>query len=159
MGIEGEKWHSLFARVQLFGNTICLLKPMTFMNLSGKGIVQFSQFYKIDPNNIVVIHDDIDMAPGRVKLVKGGGAGGHNGIKSLVQYLGNQDFYRLKIGIGRPGQGNVHADFPVEKYVLGTLGEDELSLFDSRFDAVEEGVRLFFEDGPAKAMSTLNCLK
>ena len=129
------------------------------MNLSGRGVVEFAQFYKIDIDHILVIHDDLDMAPGRIKLVKGGGTGGHKGIKSLVEHLGGRDFFRLKVGIGRPGQGSVHNDFPIEKYVLGTIGEHDLSLLDSRFNAIEEGVRLFFEDGPAKAMSILNSLK
>ncbi len=157
--IEREKWHSLSSRVQLFGQTVFFLKPMTFMNLSGRGVVEFAQFYKIAPDHILVIHDDLDMMSGRIKLVKGGGAGGHKGIKSLVELLGSQDFYRLKVGIGRPGQGDVHSNFPIEKYVLGTIGESELSVLDSRYDRIEEGVRLFFENDPARAMSILNRLK
>jgi len=159
VGIEREKWNSLSSRGQLFGQTIFFLKPITFMNLSGRGVVEFANFYKIDSNHIMIIHDDLDMAPGRIKLVKGGGAGGHNGIKSLVEHLGNREFYRLKVGIGRPGQGEVHSGFPIEKYVLGTIGDHDLSVLDSRFDTIEEGVRQFFEDGPAKAMSILNSLK
>jgi len=157
--IEREKWNSLSGRVQLFGHTILFLKPMIFMNLSGRGVVEFAQFYKIAPDHILVIHDDLDMVPGRIKLVKGGGAGGHKGIKSLVEHLGSRDFYRLKVGIGRPGQGGIHSDFPIEKYVLGTIGEGDHSVFDSRYDDIEEGVRLFFENGPAGAMSILNSLK
>jgi len=157
--IKCEKWNSFFGRGQLFGQTIFFLKPMTFMNLSGRGVVEFTQFYKIDSDHVLIIHDDLDMVPGRIKLVKGGGAGGHKGIKSLVEHLGTRDFYRLKVGIGRPGQGGVHSDYPIEKYVLGTLGENEFSVLDSRYNNIEEGVRLFFEDGPARAMSTLNSLK
>ena len=159
VGIEREKWNSLSGRVQLFGHTILFLKPMIFMNLSGRGVVEFAQFYKIAPDHILVIHDDLDMVPGRIKLVKGGGAGGHKGIKSLVEHLGSRDFYRLKVGIGRPGQGGIHSDFPIEKYVLGTIGESDLSVLDSRYDHIEEGVRQFFENGPAGAMSILNSLK
>ena len=159
VGIEREKWNSLCSSAQLFGNTIFFLKPTTFMNLSGRGIIQFAQFYKIDPDHILVIHDDLDMVPGRIKLVKGGGAGGHKGVKSLVEHLGSRDFYRLKVGIGRPGQGDVHGNFPIEKYVLGAIGESELSLLDSRYDHIEEGVRLFFENDPGRAMSILNSLK
>jgi PTH1 family peptidyl-tRNA hydrolase len=157
--IEREKWNSLSNCVQLFGNKIFFLKPMTFMNLSGRGVADFAQFYKIDIDHILAIHDDLDMAPGRIKLVKGGGTGGHKGIKSLVEHLGGRDFFRLKVGIGRPGQGSVHNDFPIEKYVLGTIGEHDLSLLESRCNAIEEGVRRFFEDGPARAMSILNSLK
>lgn len=157
--INSEKWNSLCSRTQLFGNTIFFLKPMTFMNLSGKGVTQFAQFYKICPEHILIIHDDLDMVPGRIKLVKGGGAGGHKGIKSLVEHLGSRDFYRLKVGIGRPGQGDVHGDFPIEKYVLGAFGEADYAVLDSRYDHIEEGVRLFFENDPGRAMSLLNSLK
>lgn len=157
--IDREKWHALSSRVQLFGRTVLFLKPMTFMNLSGKGVVEFAHFFKVDPDQILVIHDDLDMTPGRIKLVKGGGDGGHKGIKSLVQNLGSRDFYRLKVGIGRPGQGDVHRDFPVEKYVLAPLGDDERQVLDSRYDTIEEGVHLFLGDDPAKAMSILNSLK
>ena len=157
--IDREKWHSLSCRVQLFGRPVLFLKPMTFMNLSGKGVVEFAHFFKIDPDQILVIHDDLDMTPGRIKLVKGGGDGGHKGIKSLDQNLGSRNFYRLKVGIGRPGQGDVHRDFPVEKYVLAPLGDDERQVLDSRYDSIEEGVRLFLAGDPAKAMSILNSLK
>lgn len=157
--IEREKWNSLSSCVQLFGHKIFFLKPMTFMNLSGRGVAGFAQFYKIGTDHILAIHDDLDMPPGRIKLVRGGGAGGHKGIKSLVEHLGGQDFFRLKVGIGRPGQGDVHSGFPVEKYVLGTIDEHDLSVLDSRLNAIEDGVRLFFEDGPARAMSILNSLK
>ncbi len=157
--IKREKWNSLYSRVQIFGQPVFFLKPVTFMNLSGKGVTEFARFYKIDSDHILVIHDDLDMAPGRIKLIRGGGTGGHKGIQSLVEHLGTRDFYRLKVGIGRPGQGGVHNDFPTEKYVLGTIGESELSVLDSRYDIIEKGVRLFLENDPAKAMSILNRLK
>lgn len=159
VAVERKKWNSLFSRVQLFDQTVFFLKPMTFMNLSGKGLVEFVQFYKIPLGQIVIVHDDLDMAPGRIKLVKGGGAGGHNGIRSLVQYLGSGDFYRLKVGIGRPGQGEIHRDFPVENYVLGSLSEPDLQILDTRFDFIEEGIRFFLEQDPARAMTILNRLK
>lgn len=159
VGIDREKWNSFCSRAQLFGNTIFFLKPTTFMNLSGRGIIQFAQFYKIEPDHILVIHDDLDMVPGRIKLVKGGGAGGHKGVRSLVEHLGSRDFYRLKVGIGRPGQGDVHGSFPIEKYVLGAIGKSELSLLGSRYDHIEEGVRFFFENDRGRAMSILNSLK
>jgi len=159
VAVDREKWNSLSCRADIFERTIFFLKPMTFMNLSGKGVIEFVQFYKIDPEQIIIVHDDLDMAPGRIKMVKGGGAGGHKGIKSLVQHLGTGDFYRLKVGIGRPGQGEIHRDFPVENYVLGSFSESDLRIIDSRFDFIEEGVRLFLEQDPGRAMSILNRLK
>ena len=99
------------------------------------------------------------MAPGRIKLVKGGGSGGHNGIKSLVATLGIKDFYRLKIGIGRPGSGVIHHDYPVDKYVLSNFTSQERDIFEARYDGVEDGIRLFLKGSPARAMNILNGLK
>jgi PTH1 family peptidyl-tRNA hydrolase len=111
------------------------------------------------PDRLLVVHDDIDMTPGRIKLVRGGGTGGHNGIKSLVESLGTNDFFRLKVGIGRPGKGDIHPDFPVEKYVLSNFSKEEMILMASRYADLEQGVRVYLEDGPAKAMGLLNGLK
>ncbi len=157
--IDKAKWNAKYTSIPAFGHKIMFIKPTTYMNLSGQAVVEFSNFYKISSVKILVVHDDLDMPPGRVKLVKGGGAGGHNGIKSIAQCLGTPDFYRLKIGIGRPGQGEIHRDFPVDKYVLGTMTDQEVVTIESRFDPIENGIKTFLEDGPAKAMSELNRLK
>jgi PTH1 family peptidyl-tRNA hydrolase len=154
-----EKWHAHYLSLTVGEEKIHLVKPVTFMNRSGQAVGQFFRFYKGTPEQLLVIHDDLDMAPGRVKLVKGGGAGGHNGIKSLVETLGTKEFYRLKIGIGRPGNGVVHADFPVDKYVLSNFTSEELDLLQSRYETFENGVRLFLQGSPAKAMNMLNSLK
>lgn len=154
-----EKWHAQYLSLTVGEDKVHLVKPLTFMNRSGKAVIQFFRFYKIAPEQLLVIHDDLDMAPGRVKLVKGGGAGGHNGIKSLVEMLGTKEFYRLKIGIGRPGSGLVHADFPVDKYVLSSFSAGELEILQSRYDSFEKGIRLFLQGNPDKAMNLLNGLK
>lgn len=154
-----EKWNAHCTRISRWGCRITLVKPMTYMNLSGKAVAEFVNFYRIPLENIVVIHDDLDMHPGRLKLVRGGGAGGHNGIRSLTQSLGSNDFYRLKIGIGRPGKNGVHAEFPVEKYVLSSMSREELDLMLERLDSIEDGLRLFVEESPARAMSLINSIK
>jgi PTH1 family peptidyl-tRNA hydrolase len=154
-----EKWHAEYLSLTVGQEKVHLVKPLTFMNRSGKAVTQFLRFFKIAPEQLLVIHDDLDMSSGRVKLVKGGGAGGHNGIKSLVETLGTKVFYRLKIGIGRPGDGAVHADFPVDKYVLSDFTTKELDLLQSRYETIENGIRLFLQESPAKAMNLLNGLK
>lgn len=154
-----EKWDGVYSSFSLSGVKVYFVKPLTFMNLSGRSIVQYFRFFKIDPSKLLVIHDDLDMDTGRIKLVKGGGAGGHNGIKSIIDSLGTKDFFRLKIGIGRPGKGDVHPDFPVEQYVLSSLDNNDHDILQSRYDAVEKGVRSFLLDGADKAMNLLNCLK
>jgi len=154
-----RKWNADYSTGSFTDKKIHLIKPMTFMNRSGQAVASFCKFYKLAPERIVVVHDDLDMMPGRVKLVKGGGAGGHNGIKSIMQSLGEKDFYRLKYGIGRPGQGDVHPDFPVEKYVLGKYSKSELSFFSERLPLIVEGLEIFLRNGPSQAMNILNVLK
>ncbi|MBA3005365.1 MAG: aminoacyl-tRNA hydrolase [Desulfocapsa sp.] len=157
--VDQEKWQAHFTQLVLWGRRICLLKPDTFMNLSGKSVAKYVDFYKVRPEQILVVHDDLDMAPGRMKLVAGGGTGGHNGIRSLVQYLGTKDFLRLKLGIGRPGKLNIYADIPVEKYVLAPFPPDEKILLEQRIDVIEKGLEYLVCDGVAKAMNLLNTIK
>jgi peptidyl-tRNA hydrolase, PTH1 family len=154
-----ERWQALATSLFICGTKVHLIKPVTFMNRSGKAVVEYYRFFKIMPDRLLVIHDDLDMASGRIKLVRGGGSGGHNGIKSLVESLGTNDFFRLKIGIGRPGKGDVHPSFPVDKFVLSDFGLEETALMASRYADLERGVRAFLEGGPEKAMGLLNGLK
>lgn len=154
-----NKWNAQYVSLLIEKEKVHLVKPLTFMNLSGRAVVNFFRFYKTIPEHLLVIHDDIDMAPGRIKLVKGGGAGGHNGIKSIIETLGIKDFYRLKIGIGRPGNGIIHPEFPVDKYVLGNFTKEEVEHLQSRYDQLDEGIRLFLLGSPPKAMNLLNGLK
>lgn len=157
--ITHAKWHAHYVSLTVDGQKVHLVKPETFMNRSGQAVSNFYRFFKVKPDRLMVIHDDLDMNSGRIKLVKGGGAGGHNGIKSLVEILGTKDFYRLKIGIGRPGNGAVHASFPVDKYVLSNFTEEDVNILQSRYDSFEDGIRIFLEGNPSKAMTLLNSLK
>ena len=98
--------HALLARVNLPNRPqqpLWLLQPMSFMNLSGRAVAQLARFYKIEPTQILVLHDELDLPPGQVKLKQGGGAAGHNGLKDIIAQLGSPDFWRLRIGIGHPG--------------------------------------------------------
>jgi peptidyl-tRNA hydrolase, PTH1 family len=158
-GLGNEKWDSETVKQHLWGASLCLIKPQTFMNLSGKAIARFVNFYKLPTSQLVIIHDDLDMKVGRLKLVKGGGPGGHNGIRSTIQSLGCKDFYRLKVGIGRPGQGIVHPSFPVEKYVLTNFDSNDIKVIEDRIEKIMTGLQFFVEDGPSKAMEYLNSFK
>ena len=97
------KFHSLFAQE----NSIKIMKPVTYMNLSGTAVSECSSFYKLKPEEILVIHDDLELKLGEAKLQKGGGLQGHNGLRSIKERLGSDQFYRLRIGIGRPIHGDV----------------------------------------------------
>ncbi len=157
--LEAEKWETLSCRIQLAGKRVYLLKPQTYMNLSGKSLARFADFYKVPTDHILVLHDDLDMHPGRLKMAATGGPGGHNGIKSIIQCLGSKQFFRLKIGIGRPGQNNIHPDIPVERFVLASFSIEEQKIMDERMDILLEGIQLFVEFGAEKAMNLLNSVK
>jgi PTH1 family peptidyl-tRNA hydrolase len=116
-------------------------------------------YYDLDPPNLLVVHDDIDMHPGRIKLVEGGGTGGHNGIRSIVSELGSRDFFRLKIGIGRPGTGEIHPDMEVDKYVLAKFSAREFEHIKKRFDEIASGLELFIQGDISQAMTRLNAIK
>ena len=104
------------AKTIIANRTVRLLIPSTFMNLSGKSIGALAKFYQIAPENILIVHDELDLAPGTARFKKGGGHGGHNGLRDAIRCLGNsQLFARLRIGIGHPGQANQVADFVLKK--------------------------------------------
>ena len=157
--LSQEKWGSLFVRTSLFGTKVCLVKPLVYMNLSGKAVARFVDFYKTPLHRLLVVHDDLDMKPGRIKLVFGGGSGGHNGIRSLMQHLGDKDFFRLKIGIGRPGQGSAHPGMPVEHYVLAPFSAEEQEVIAGRMDSLIQGIESFLQDDAGRAMNLLNSIK
>ncbi len=108
---------------------VWLLKPTTFMNASGRSVGALAKFYKIPPEAILVVHDELDLPPGTVKLKKGGGHGGHNGLKDIAAQLGTPDFWRLRLGIGHPGDKNA-----VATYVLKDPTRDEMRAFEENID-------------------------
>lgn len=119
------KFHGEVCKVQIAGQTIWLLKPDTFMNRSGQAVAALARFYKIPPESILVAHDELDLEPGTVRLKKGGGHGGHNGLRDIVAKFGSKDFWRLRLGIGHPGHSS-----QVTGYVLGKPSAAERQLLD-----------------------------
>jgi PTH1 family peptidyl-tRNA hydrolase len=154
--ITSEKWQGLFSRTSLSGKTVFLLKPQAYMNRSGECVARFASYFKIEPEHILVVHDDLDLEPGRIKIVARGGAGGHNGIRSLIRHLGAGDFARIKIGIGRPPVSGQGSAMPVERFVLAEFSPAELDLFRQKLDLVAEGIRLFISQGVEVAMNIIN---
>ena len=137
---HGGSWRSKFsgslAEVRLDGLRLALLKPETYMNDSGRSVGAAARFFKVEPGALLVVHDDVDLEPGRLQARLGGGLAGHNGLRSLAQHLGSQDFLRLRIGVGRPGRGDQRS---VSDWVLsGFSPEDDVDALVSRSaDAVE----------------------
>ena len=118
-------YHGLVARGNVGGQTVWLLEPQTFMNLSGKSVAALARFFKIQPDEILVVHDELDLPPGQVKLKKGGGHAGHNGLRDIHAQLGSPDYWRLRIGIGHPG---VKAE--VANWVLKKPAPDQRKLIE-----------------------------
>jgi peptidyl-tRNA hydrolase, PTH1 family len=145
------KFHGLTARGQLHGHEVLLLKPLTFMNVSGRAVVALALFYKILPNEILVVHDELDLPPGLARLKIGGGHGGHNGLKDIIAHLGSKDFWRLRIGIGHPGERNEVSD-----YVLNDPRREERELIDKAMNNAQDIAHLVIEGKTEAAMLKLH---
>ncbi len=129
-----------------------LLCPLTFMNRSGKAVRAGADYYDIEPGNILVIHDDIDLPVGRVKVSRGSGSGGHKGVQSIIDHLGSTQFIRVKIGIGRP-----RYDEAVEDYVLAPFYKDERDIIEDVLHLATQACELFVSEGIEPAMNKINC--
>lgn len=112
---EEKKFFGSVARISISGSDLWLLKPATFMNRSGQAVAALAQFYKIRPEEILVVHDELDIPCGRIKFKLGGGNGGHNGLKDIQTHLGTPDFYRLRLGIDHPGDRNLVVGYVLNK--------------------------------------------
>jgi PTH1 family peptidyl-tRNA hydrolase len=152
---HGGSWRSKFsgslAEVRLDGLRLALLKPETYMNESGRSVGAAARFFKVEPEQLLVVHDDVDLEPGRLQARAGGGLAGHNGLRSLAQDLGTQDFERLRIGVGRPGRGDPRS---VSDWVLsGFAPEDDLEGLVSR---ASDAVETIASQGLGAAQATFN---
>lgn len=123
------------------GQKIALLKPTTFMNESGQSVGKAAKFYKIPPEKIIVFHDELDIAPFKTKMKQGGGAGGHNGIKSIDAHLGDKNYWRVRMGIGHPGDKN-----RVSGYVLNDFSKEEQKLLPEYLDAITRFADLLLDN-------------
>ena len=145
-----KKYHGLYARIQLQGLDLHLLNPSTYMNRSGLSIKALADFFKIQPQQILVAHDELDLPPGTAKLKKGGGHGGHNGLRDTIAHLGTNDFQRLRIGIGHPGDSR-----QVTGYVLGRLGKRETEELNALIDEI---IRVLPDAASGKLPAAMNRL-
>jgi peptidyl-tRNA hydrolase, PTH1 family len=132
-----DKFNGQFAEIRLEGHKLALLKPETYMNESGRSVSAAAQFFKVDPESVLVVHDEGDFDLGRLEVKVGGGYGGHNGLRSIGQHLGTPDFLRLRIGVGRPKRGDRR---PLADYVLANFEphDDAETLVARAADAVEQ---------------------
>ncbi|MBW2708136.1 MAG: aminoacyl-tRNA hydrolase [Deltaproteobacteria bacterium] len=145
-------FRSKHALVDFRGKPIVLLCPLTFMNKSGESVRDCIRHYDLETKKLLVIHDDLDMPLGKIKVVKSGGAGGHRGVSSIIHLLGSSEFSRVKIGIGRPRHGEAVAD-----YVLGRFYDDEKKLAEEIMGMAVKASQLFVLEGVEAAMNHINC--
>jgi PTH1 family peptidyl-tRNA hydrolase len=142
------RFKGLCAEGMVGGVKVMLLKPLTYMNLSGESVQAAAGFYKIPAPDVTAFHDELDLAPGKVKVKRGGGAAGHNGLRSMDQCLGTPDYWRVRLGIGHPG----HKD-RVLGYVLGDFGKADMDWLLPLLDAVAENAPLLAGGKPEEFMS------
>ena len=146
-----SKFDGQLSEVRVDGLRLALLKPETYMNVSGKSISAAGRFFKAEPESLLVVHDDVDLEPGRLQVRAGGGLAGHNGLRSIASALGTQDFLRLRIGVGRPGRGDRR---PVADYVLSGF-EPELDV-DALIGRAADAVEAIAADGVEPAQQRFN---
>lgn len=140
------------AKFKLGEHQIITVKPQTFMNLSGESVQPLAGYYKVAPERIIVIQDDIDQAFGKMKIHQNRGHGGHNGIKSITQLLGSNNYLRLKLGVGRPENPNI----PVADYVLGKFSNEEFTAMPEFLNKALDAVESILNDGHVKAANKYN---
>jgi peptidyl-tRNA hydrolase, PTH1 family len=139
-----------------FGGEVILLKPETFMNRSGDCVQATVAFFKLDPSRLLVVHDELDIPFGDVRLKVGGGHAGHNGVRSVIDRLGTADFVRLRVGIGRPPAGAAMTGIEVSGHVLGDFAPDERSRIPAIVGRAVDAVERVLRDGVASAMNAVN---
>ena len=150
--VDEKKFKGLYGRGIIAGEKVILLKPQTFMNLSGESVREAADFYKVDPaSELLVIFDDISLAPGRIRIRKKGSAGGHNGIKNIIAQVGTEQFARIKVGVGEKPQGWDLAD-----HVLGHMDKADRKLAEEAFLDAVSAVELIVDGKIEQAMNDYN---
>jgi peptidyl-tRNA hydrolase, PTH1 family len=152
---EESKYFGVTGRIMTNGQDLRLLIPTTYMNLSGKSVAALANFFQIKPEEILIAHDELDLPPGVAKFKKGGGHGGHNGLRDTISKMGNnKEFYRLRVGIGHPGDKNKVANF-----VLGKAPVKEQECIDAAVDEAVRCMDILLKDGLNKAQNRLHSFK
>ena len=150
--VQRLKFHALTNTATVGGQGVLVMKPVTYMNLSGQAVGEAARFYKISPDHVLVISDDVDLPLGKLRIRKGGSAGGHNGLKSIIQHLGIDQFPRLKVGVG----GKPHPDYDMADWVLGKLQGEDKRIMDDAAVRAAQAVECLLSQGIDRAMNQFN---
>lgn len=150
--VDKAKFQGLYGQTDYHGNRLYLLKPLTYMNLSGRSVLQLSAFFQVPPQRIIILFDDISLEPGRLRVRPNGSAGGHNGIKSIIAELGSQEFPRVKIGVG----AKPHPDFDLAAWVLSTFSAQEEKALSVSLENGAQAALTIIDQGTAAAANNFN---
>lgn len=150
--IQRLKHKSLTHSAEIAGARVLVMKPVTFMNLSGEAVGDAAKFYKIPPERVLIICDDVSLPLGKLRIRKGGSAGGHNGLKNIIAHLGTDQFPRLKVGVGE----KPHPDYDLVDWVLGKFHGEDRKVMDAAVKRAADGVECVLKDGCDKAMNRFN---
>ncbi len=151
--LRSRRFDALMGEGRIGGDKVLLLAPQTYMNLSGRSVSLAARYYREVPERIVVVHDDVDLALGRIRVKNGGGHGGHKGLRSIVEHLGSRDFIRVRVGVGRPPEGVDTAD-----HVLSPFEVSERATLEEVLAHAADAVMMVVEEGVSAAMNRYNGL-
>jgi len=152
VSINKSKFKALYGMGSVNGEKVIFLKPQTFMNLSGESVRAIIDYYKVDPETeLIVISDDISLAPGQLRIRKKGSAGGHNGLKNIIRHLGGENFQRVRIGVGEKPK-----DYDLVDWVLGHFGKEDRKAVDEAVRKAVKAVEVMLKDGADAAMNEFN---
>lgn len=155
VSINRSRFRALTATVSMGGQSVMLMKPQTYMNLSGEAVIQAVRFYKIPADHVLVISDEISLPPGKLRIRVKGSAGGHNGLKNIIAHLGTDEFPRIRIGVGSPP----HPDYDMADWVLGVFRNQELLDMQEAAKRAAEAAECYITEGPERAMNRFNSKK
>ncbi|MBR3473540.1 MAG: aminoacyl-tRNA hydrolase [Oscillospiraceae bacterium] len=150
--INKARFQALTAQVDLGGERVLLMKPQTYMNLSGQAVSQAARFYKIPPEHILVVSDEVSLPIGKLRIRTKGSAGGHNGLKNIIEQLGTEDFPRIRLGVGAPP----HPDYDMADWVLSVFRNQDAEDMAAAAARAAEAVACYIEKGPDRAMNLYN---
>ena len=150
--VRKVKHKALTETAVIGGQGVLVMKPTTYMNLSGEAVGDAARFYKIPADHVLVISDDTDLPVGKLRIRKSGSAGGHNGLKSIIQHLGGDGFPRLKVGVG----GKPHPDYDLADWVLGKLQGEDKKVFDEAVKKAADAIECLLKEGADRAMNRFN---
>ncbi len=152
VSFDKEKFHSQIASCVIHGQKCLLMKPTTFMNNSGQAVGEAAHFYKIPPEQVIIISDDINLVPGKLRIRRSGSAGGHNGLKSIIAHLGSEQFPRIRIGVG----DRDNPAFDLADFVLGHFSAEEMKQMEQAFAAAIDSAELIVDNNIQEAMNRHN---